>query len=248
MRKSLPGLAVVVIYLWIPATIYSQERNYTIDTFQIKSEVLNETRRVIIYKSLHILISDSVKFLYLLDGENSNYRFQRIKEHFSDSISGLIGISIINTDRRRDLLYVNAAGKFLDFITSELIPYVERDYKIKIRILFGHSFGGAFTIYAMINKPAHFNYFIASSPTPIMDLIKKENFQKIDGAGKNRIVFYFSYGSKDMRQVRKWSQKLNANLSELKFEELDWRFEIHDGKNHNNSDIPALIHGLSGLK
>ena len=239
---------IVLIFLLISINIFSQNRNYTVDTIQIKSEILKENRSIIIYKSLNISKTDSVKFIYLIDGEFSNYRFQRIKERFKDSISNIIAVGIVNTDRRRDLLFVKSADKFLDFITSELIPVVEKDYKTKTRVLFGHSFGGGFTIYSMINKPNYFNYYIASSPTPIMGLIKKENYLQIDSLSKSKVVLYLSFGSKDMGQVRKWSQRLKDNLTGLRFTNFDWRFKIFVGKDHNNSDISALINGLNDLK
>jgi len=239
---------IALIFLLISINIFSQERNYTIDTIQVKSEILKENRSIIIYKWLNISKTDSVKFIYLIDGEYSNYRFQQIKERFKDTISNLIAVGIVNTDRRRDLLFVKSADKFLDFITSELIPVVEKDYKTKTRVLFGHSFGGGFTIYAMINKPNYFNYYIASSPTPIMGLIKKENYLQIDSLSKSKVVLYLSFGSKDMGQVRKWSQRLKDNLTGLRFTNFDWRFKIFEGKDHNNSDISALINGLNDLK
>lgn len=238
---------LVLIFLFSSISIYSQDRNYTIDTIQMKSEILKENRSIIIYKSQNTYKTDSVNFIYLIDGEYSNYRFQRIKERFQDSISNIIAVGIVNTDRRRDLLYVKAADKFLDFITSELIPVIEKDYKTNNRILFGHSFGGGFTVYAMINKPNYFNYYIASSPTPIMDLVKKENYLQIDSICKQKTVFYFSYGSKDMEQVSKWSEILKNNLTGVSFKNLDWRFKIFEGKDHNNSDIAALLDALNDL-
>ena len=238
----------ILFYLLTSISIFSQDINYVIDTIQVKSEILNETRSIIVYKPQNILKTDSVKFIYLLDGEYSNYRFQSIKERFKDSISNLIAIGVINTDRRRDLLYVKGADKFLDFITSELIPVAEKEYKINTRILYGHSFGGGFTVYTLINRPNYFNYYIASSPTPIMDLVKKENYLEIDSICKQKIVFYFSFGSNDMGQVSKWSEMLKDNLTGLRFKNLDWRFKIFEGKDHNNSDIAALLNGLNDLK
>lgn len=239
---------IVLIFLFSSISSYSQDKNYTIDTIQVKSEILKENRSILIYKSHNISKADSVKFIYLIDGEYSNYRFQRIKERFNDSISNIIAVGIVNTDRRRDLLYIKAADKFLDFVTSELIPLIEKDYKIKNRILFGHSFGGGFTIYAMNNKPNYFNYYIASSPTPIMDLVKKENYLQIDSICKHKIVFNFSFGSMDMGQVIKWSEILKDNLTGPRFRNLDWRFKIFEGKDHNNSDIAALLNALNDLK
>jgi predicted alpha/beta superfamily hydrolase len=243
MRQTL----IIILFLTSICS-FSQGINYTIDTIQVKSEILNENRSIIVYKQLNILETDSVKVIYLLDGEYSNYRIQSIKERFNDSISNLIAVAVINTDRKRDLLYVKGADKFLDFITSELIPMAEKDYKISTRILYGHSFGGGFTIYTLLNRPNSFNYYIASSPTPIMDLVIKENYLQIDDLCKQKIMFYFSCGSKDIGQVTKWSEILKDNLTGLRFKNLYWRFYIFEGKDHNNSDIAALLNGLNDLK
>jgi len=108
---------IALIFLLISMNIYSQERNYTIDTIQVKSEILKENRSTIVYKSLDISKVDSVNFLYLIDGEYSDYRFQRIKERFKDSISNLMAVGIVNTDRRRDLLYIKSADKFLCIVS-----------------------------------------------------------------------------------------------------------------------------------
>jgi predicted alpha/beta superfamily hydrolase len=239
---------IVVIFLLISIHVFSQDKSYTIDTIQIKSLILNENRSIIIYKPINISSSDSLKFIYLLDGENSNIRYRKLNEQFGDSISNLVGIGIVNTDRRRDLLYINHADKFLDFIAKELIPAIEKDYKIYKRMLFGHSFAGSFTVYSLLNKPDYFNCFIASSPTPIMDLIKSDNYQQIDNLSKDKIVFQFSFGSRDMRQVRKWAQRLNDNLTGIKFDHLVWRYKIFEGKTHDNSDMVALFNGLYYLK
>ncbi len=200
------------------------------------------------YKPYYISGADSVKFLYLLEGENSNYIYQEINTRFKDSISNLIVVGIINPERRRDMLYINGADKFLEFITSELIPIVEKDYKTSKRILHGHSFCGAFTVYSLIHKYNYFNYFLASSPTPIMALVEREDYQRIDSVSNNKIVFCFSFGSRDMKQVRKWTTILRDNLEGTIFKNLDWRFKIFEGKNHYDSYMVALFWGLNELK
>jgi predicted alpha/beta superfamily hydrolase len=239
---------IIITFLSSTINVFSQNQFFDIDTIQVNSLILNEKRSVIIYKPINIVKSDSVKFLYLLEGEYSNNICQEVHKRFKDSISNLIIIGIINPERKRDMLYVHAADKFLDFITLELIPFVEKDFKTSMRILNGHSFCGSFTIYTLIHKPNHFNCFIASSPTPIMAFINKDDYQKIDSVAKNRIVLYFSFGSKDMGQVRKWSLRLKDTLTGMKLKNLDWRFEIFEGKNHFNSDIIALLNGLIDLK
>jgi len=240
-------LIIAFVILISSADVFSKNTDYSVDTILIQSEILNEQRKVIIYKPADVSYSDSVKFIYLIDGEYSNYRYNLMKERYGDSLSNMIAVGIINTERIRDLLYARSADKFLEFITSELIPSIEKDYITKTRILYGHSLGGGFTIYTMINKPNTFNCYIASSPTPIMDLIQKENYLTIDSLSTNKTSFYFSYGSKDMGQVRKWSNRLKENLTGLHFNNFEWWFNIFEGKDHNNSDGPALLNGLNDV-
>jgi predicted alpha/beta superfamily hydrolase len=69
--------------------------------------------------------------------------------------------------------------KFLKFLKSELIPYIEASYRgdPSRRILGGHSFGGLFTLYAMFTDPSLFWGYLAGSPDLKWDngfLLKQE--------------------------------------------------------------------------
>jgi predicted alpha/beta superfamily hydrolase len=235
---------ILLICCLYPVLLFPQIQTFTVDTLQFNSGLLKETRTIIVFKPNNISSHDPVQFLYMTDGEFSGYRVQKLNETKGDSLENLIAVGLVNTDRRRDLLYVKEADKFLDFIISELIPFVEKDYTCNKRILYGHSFGGSFTIYAMLNKPGVFSYYIASSPTPIMDLVQKEKYVKVDSESKSQFDFYFSYGSNDMKQVIKWTDILKSNLTGNSFTNLRWHFNVFEGADHNTSDIPAIIDGL----
>jgi len=57
------------------------------------------------------------------------------------------------------------APAFLQFLTDELIPSVESEYRVSTdRGLFGHSFGGLFSFYAMLHGEGAFRRFIIASP------------------------------------------------------------------------------------
>jgi predicted alpha/beta superfamily hydrolase len=62
------------------------------------------------------------------------------------------------------------AANFYNFLVFELIPYIDAHYRTDEtnRTLIGHSYGGLFTLFALLSEGAdqrHFNAFIASSPT-----------------------------------------------------------------------------------
>jgi|WetSurMetagenome_2_1015567.scaffolds.fasta_scaffold44040_3 predicted alpha/beta superfamily hydrolase len=69
------------------------------------------------------------------------------------------------TDMSKNGTYGNAP-KFLSFISGELIPYIEANFRVKKndRTLIGSSFGGLFSIYALFHEPAVFNRFVFTSP------------------------------------------------------------------------------------
>ncbi|WP_129777014.1 alpha/beta hydrolase [Peristeroidobacter soli] len=59
------------------------------------------------------------------------------------------------------------AESFLRFIENELKPEVAARFKIDTtrETLFGHSYGGLFTLYALINAPGLVDNFVAASPS-----------------------------------------------------------------------------------
>jgi predicted alpha/beta superfamily hydrolase len=58
------------------------------------------------------------------------------------------------------------AQKFLAFLKTELIPFVEANYRADPaqRVLLGSSLGGLFTLYVMFTEPALFSAYVSSSP------------------------------------------------------------------------------------
>lgn len=57
--------------------------------------------------------------------------------------------------------------QFVTFIEKELKPIIERNYKIdrKRQSLFGHSFGGLFTLHVLFTRPDLFQTYVAASPS-----------------------------------------------------------------------------------
>ncbi len=59
------------------------------------------------------------------------------------------------------------ADRFLEFIEADLLPEIARRIAIdpNKRTLFGHSFGGLFTLFALFERPGLFANWVAASPT-----------------------------------------------------------------------------------
>jgi uncharacterized protein len=164
----------------------------------IKSQVLGEERTVLVRTPPAYAARTNERFpvLYMTDGDAHI-------QHTSGTVSFLarnarmpemIVVGITNTDRTRDLTPTHVAqlpdnpnarfptsggaDKFIKFIETELIPFVESKYRTQpYRALAGHSLGGLFAVHTLITKPELFNSYIAVSPS-----LQWDNFVLIDRA------------------------------------------------------------------
>lgn len=152
------------------------------EKLQIRSEILNEVRPLIIAKPAgYERGTERYPVLYLLDGEEHFVHAAGIVSFLAESerIPEMLVVAVANTNRSRDLTPPSTAENdirftpvnggadtFLRFFTEELIPYVERNYRTRpYRILVGHSFGGLFALHALTRRPDVFRAYIASSPS-----------------------------------------------------------------------------------
>ena len=172
---------------------------------KIKSETLNEERTVYIYTP-EDQENQKLPVLYILDGS-----FIKLYEEALQTIEShphiVVGIRT-HEHRSRDLIPVKVhdrqgsggAHYFLNFITQELIPYVNENYHTNDQnILYGGSNAGLFTTFAMLSSPEYFHGFISSSTTighckdfmyeKVQELLPKS---KLDGK-----FMYIYYGLQD---------------------------------------------------
>lgn len=119
------------------------------------------------------------------------------------------------------------AGQFLQVINNEIKPVIEQKYTIDKtkQALFGHSYGGLFTLYVFLTKPDSFNYYFAASPSIWWDdhviLQKLETFIKQPTNSQN-ISLIISVGELE--------QKITNNLSKQRKEKLLKRKQVTNAK------------------
>jgi predicted alpha/beta superfamily hydrolase len=177
-------LGILVLLVTAGAALGQAPQVPTITTLTIKSTVLGEDRRILVrtpggYETNKV----AYPVMYMTDGDAHI-------THTSGSIdflarngrmSEVILVGIPNTDRTRELSpskpsntgatgapqfpTAGGADNFLKFIETELIPEIEKRYRVTpYRILAGHSLGGMFAVHAMVSKPDLFQSYIAVSP------------------------------------------------------------------------------------
>lgn len=180
--RLLCGLAVLLL---IATAAFAQPATATVKRLVLHSNVLGEDRTVLIrtpagYETNKV----SYPVLYMTDGDAHMGHTASTIEFLTQNgrIPDLIVVGVTNTDRTRDLTPAKSndkdaggnlrwptsggADNFLKFFETELIPEIEKGYRVQpYRIFAGHSLGGLFAIHAMISKPGLFNSYIAVSPS-----------------------------------------------------------------------------------
>jgi len=236
--------------------------------YSLKSAVLEEDRPIIIslpvgYKNNE----NNYPVLYLLDGLGNIKHQVGTVALLTESgiIPPLIIVAIESLDRSRDLTPSMAgkdvyggtgeagipqsggAVKFLQFLEQELLPYVESNFRTHpYRILEGHSFGGLFSTYALMEAPAMFNAFIIQSPALWWNkeemTTKAKKFFKLNASLDKSI--YFGIGGGDGWGMRQELERYVAVIKQNPLPKLHWTHQEIGDEGHDDARLLLNYYGL----
>ena len=180
-----------VILFALPGITASQVETEEIvigEKVKIHSDVLEEDRTLLIRLPQDYEKSkQKYPVLYLLDAEFFFQQASAAVQFLSENdyirnqpIPQMIIVGIVNVDRNRDYtptyapeqpgnLRFPTSGKadtFLEFLDTELFPFVESNYQTQpYRILSGWSLGGLLTVYTYLEHSHLFSAYLAMSPS-----------------------------------------------------------------------------------
>lgn len=190
MKNSLPLSLVIFLSLFFHTFVKGQtplesqflQKVGILDS--LYSENLDEYRYFYVQFPYNYNSKASKKYpvAFVLDGEVFLPTVDNVLDFYSGGFTPeMIVIGISNAEHRtRDLttsevkeMYgmpfpeeTGGAANFLNFIEKELIPFVEKKYPVtNYRTLIGHSYGGLFTVYTLINHPYLFSNYLAIDPS-----------------------------------------------------------------------------------
>ncbi len=184
IKKPFLTLSTLVFLFLNSFSVFSQNEYLTqigkIDS--ISSEILKEQRKFWVQLPRNFSKERSYPVVYILDGETHLPTVSIVQNYYSGGFTPemiLVGISNEN-NRTRDLTIskitsrqgasfnfeTGGAENFIQFIKNELIPFIDKKYPTtNYRTLIGHSFGGLFTINALLHHPEMFTNYLAIDPS-----------------------------------------------------------------------------------
>ena len=235
----------------------SSQDGYTVKNDSLKSDILNQTRKLNIYLPEGYDAKDA-KFpvLYVLDADGRDQHIVPTARFLfvNGKMPKAIVVGVFNIDRNHDFLSDSSqnaptgggADKFLEFFKNELIPYINKNFKTEpFNVLIGHSFGGFFAMHALLNDPDLFDAYIAIDPSiwyknqiqveaAKIEFAKNKNWNKpifISGREGEGMI---SMGITSMEKVLKSSAPVA----------LKWKIVAYADEDHGSVPFKSAYDGL----
>ena len=182
IAKLTKGIMIIIIF--ISMTQIQAQIDTSSKSDSIYSNTFNEYKNFWVQLPENYNPNSSEKYpvIYILDGGVMLNTLETVyNNYWGHYLPHMILVGISNqTNRTRDLTTsqikmrrgsefdqdTGGADKFTEYITSELIPYVDKTYPTtSYRTLIGHSYAGLFTVNMLINHGSFFKNYIAIDPS-----------------------------------------------------------------------------------
>lgn len=223
----------------------------------LHSDILQQERLIQVFTPPGYKPDDMEKYdvLYVLDGGNWNVGLMTHVQTFLENegfIPPTIIVSVMGIDRIHDFTPTHlenwktsgGADKFLAFIKNELVPYVNKNYPSNgDNTLWGHSLGGMFALYALLNEPTLFKSYIAIDPSIWWDnaYVAKMAAAKLPALTQNTTLFIA--GRQETLTEMK-SDTINIVLKKAAPANLNWKFNIYAEETHSSVRFKGTYDGL----
>lgn len=247
-----------------------------VENVKIQSKFLNQEREILIYTPADYdwRTNEYFNVIYVFDSQNREF-FDYTSSIISFLTDGnqsfiVIGISSpyneeLDYSRNSDLLpvletasskdrygnYSGNADNFLGYVSSEVIPYINSNYRtLNHNIVVGHSLGASFILYSLLEKPNLFENYIAISPNLAYDEDKLSkaltnfDYSKI----KKPTFIYLSNANEGIEYWKEWKPAREQVYSFFKDSLTEKNITVEIGNfpdnNHWSTFPPSLNKAL----
>ena len=247
------------------------------------SKILKEQREIYVQLPANYNATTNQKYpvLYILDGEMLLPTVNNVHSFYSGGFMPemvIIGVSNSN-NRMRDLTTSKVtemydmpfeqengeAANFNEFMENELIPFIENKYPVtNFRTLIGHSYGGLFTIYTLLNHSHLFSNYLAIDPSLDWDsqkLLNEANEELKSQNYKGKSLFISLGGQLHiqnpnitienvMQDTSDFTLFARSNIAfsnmvkENKNNKLSFKWKFYPNDLHGTIPLPSIMDGL----
>lgn len=247
MRKIILLLAFASFF-----GVYAQKTTET-----ISSSKLNEDREITIGlpASYEKNTSKEYPLVLVLDGEYLFDAFQGTINYatYWDDMPEVILVGINqnkNNERDTDCSVEESTGAldekgqvFYDFIKAELMPYLEKKFRLSpLKIIAGHDVTAGFINFFLAAEKPLFNSYIVFSPELAKDM--EEQIAKELSALKQPVFYYLSTADGDLKKMKNRITKLNTDIMAIEKPIVNYKFDDFVGASHYSLVLNSIPNAL----
>lgn len=224
---------------------------------EVTSPKLNENRELIIGLPASYATNKEKKYpmIVVLDGDYLFDPFYGALAYgaYWDDLPECILVGIVqnkNNERESDCAIDQTTGlpdekgnKFFEFISQELVPYMEKKYRLApFKIIAGHDFTAGFlNLYLYKEKPL-FDGYISMSPE--LPVAMEKNIPDRFAALENQIYYYQSTADGDLKKMQARIKELDAAAKAIAKPNLNYRFDEFKGASHYSLVLYSIPNAL----
>lgn len=163
----------------------------------------------------------------------------------------MIGISQNkNQERFDDSIFDEETGlpdatgaNFFDFIGTELMPYLEKTYRIApFKIIAGHDTTAGFINFYLYKENPIFNAYVALSPDMATDM--ENRIPERLGVISKPIFYYLSTADGDLKKMQEKIKGVDAKVKLLTNSTLNYKFDEFIGASHYSLVLHSIPNAL----
>ena len=244
----------ILILLVLTFSIQSFSQKIT-DT--LISKKLNEDREITIVLPESYAKNKTKKYplVVLLDGDYLLEPFQGALNYgaYWDDLPEVIIVAISQNkkdERATDCVWDQTSGlpmdkgeEFFEFIGAEIIPYIEKKYRVTpFKIIAGHDITAGFLNFFLYKEHPLFNGYISLSPefpTGMEEEIPTR-LSKIE----KPIFYYHATADGDLKDIQAKAKKLDDAMTTVKKPTLNYQFDSFKGTSHYSLVLRAIPNAL----
>lgn len=266
-------ISFILIFIFNHLTAQSIAR---VENLKIQSKVMNQEREILVYTPINYdwRVNECFNVIYVFDSQNReffDYTSSMIL-FLSDNSKSFIVVGItspynekLDYARNNDLLpilntedsksrygkYSGNADNFLEYVSEEVIPFINTNYRtLNQNIAVGHSLSASFILHSLITKPNLFGSYIAISPNfAYENEILAKQLIEFDYSKINNLTYiYLSNANEGIDYWKEWKparEKVYSFFNEnLKNQNVLVNFASYPTNNHMSTFPPSLNNAL----
>lgn len=247
-----------------------------VQNIKIQSQIMNQEREILVYTPIDYdwRTNEYFNVIYVFDSQNREFfdYTTSITSFLTDNSKSFIVVGVtspyneeLDYARNNDLLpiltsdeskdrfgkYSGNSDNFLEFVSNEVINYVNKNYRtLNNNIAIGHSLSASFILRSIIKKPNLFSNYIAISPNLAYEnemLTKEITAFDYSKFGKSTFI-YLSNANEGIDYWQEWKparEKVYSFFKDsLKNKNLTVEIDSFTNNNHWNTFPPSLNSAL----